>query len=69
MNMIRAWADHDENGIKGNVYPRFTKHKDCATAFRNIFCWMNFPRCDDNGESLVMCKSACENFFTACNVS
>jgi hypothetical protein len=30
---------------------------------------MNFPRCDEDGESLVMCKSACENFFTACNVS
>ena len=27
---------------------------------------MNFPRCDDEGKSLMMCRSACENFFKAC---
>lgn len=39
---------------------------DCMNAFTNFMCWMNFPRCDDGGRSLLMCRSACLNLFKAC---
>lgn len=42
------------------------KHPDCVNAFRNLFCWINFPRCNERGESLIMCRSACENYFISC---
>lgn len=48
--------------------PRFTANPDCENAFRNFMCWLNFPRCDDSGSSLAMCRSTCENFFRACRV-
>lgn len=58
------------NFTAGGVAPaqRFTgaSADDCANAFRNFMCWLNFPRCDDSGASLAMCRSACENFFKAC---
>ena len=39
---------------------------DCVEAFRAYMCYINFPRCDDEGNSLVTCRSACENYFHAC---
>lgn len=39
---------------------------DCEKAFKNYFCWINFPRCDDEDNSLMMCRSACENLFRSC---
>ncbi|DAZ98349.1 TPA: hypothetical protein N0F65_007156 [Lagenidium giganteum] len=56
----------DEWNQPHDVVPRFTENPDCQNAFRNFFCWMNFPRCDAEGRSLLMCRSVCENFFTAC---
>ena len=47
---------------------RFRDNPDCENAFVNYMCWINFPRCDGNGESLVTCRSACENLMKACNV-
>lgn len=35
-------------------------------AYKRYFCWLNFPRCDEFGETLPMCQSTCENFFKAC---
>ncbi len=46
---------------------RFFKNKACQTAFARYMCYMNFPRCDPTGASLLMCRSVCENFFKACN--
>lgn len=51
------------------IIPRFhqsVSSSDCKEAYRRFMCWMNFPRCDDNGNSLIMCRSACENFFKSC---
>lgn len=48
------------------ILPRFTENSDCVNAYRNYFCWINFPRCDAEGRSLLLCRSVCENFFTAC---
>jgi hypothetical protein len=57
---INEWGDPVT--IKKRMY----KHPDCVNAFRNLFCWLNFPRCDENGESMIMCRSSCENYFISC---
>ena len=46
--------------------PRFSDNDDCQDAYRNYLCWINFPRCDDDGNSMAMCRSACENMMIAC---
>jgi hypothetical protein len=45
---------------------RFTKSDDCAKAYRNLMCFLAFPRCDDSGESMNMCRSTCENMMRSC---
>lgn len=59
----------DEWGGDHEIIPRFTDNADCENAFRNYFCWMNFPRCDAEGKSLLLCRSVCENYMTACQLS
>ncbi|KAF4129076.1 hypothetical protein GN958_ATG15896 [Phytophthora infestans] len=61
--------DTDEWGGTKAITPRFTDNPDCENAFRNYFCWLNFPRCDTEGRSLLLCRSVCENFMTACQYS
>ena len=39
---------------------------DCEKAYRRYMCYINFPRCDAEGKSLLMCRSVCENYFRAC---
>eukprot|EP00903_Cladosiphon_okamuranus_P016076 g14840.t1 len=56
----------DEYGNKGSPVPRFTDNKDCQKAFKAYMCYINFPRCDEDGNSLVTCRSACENLMVAC---
>jgi hypothetical protein len=56
----------DENGVRGDIVPRFTDNEDCQNAYRNFACYLNFPRCDAEARSLVLCTSVCENFFRAC---
>jgi hypothetical protein len=42
-------------------------YPNCQDAFINLFCYMNFPRCDpETNESLPLCRSLCENFFITC---
>lgn len=62
-------AEINELGEAGGVAYRFTEHKgrnDCKNAFKNFFCWMNFPRCDEEDHTLMMCRSACENLHKSC---
>ena len=42
--------------------------QDCTNALAAYMCYINFPRCDDetHQDSLMTCRSACENYFTAC---
>ena len=50
------------------IYPNGQPRLDCQLAFKNYFCWINFPRCDVNQDmTLPTCRSACENFFRTCN--
>jgi len=48
------------------IKKRFYRNPDCEDAFKAYMCYINFPRCDDDGNSLIMCRSACENLMTAC---
>lgn len=58
----------NEFGDKGRIKKRFHHNDDCQNAFKNLFCWTNFPRCDPNRDlTYPTCRSACENYFTACN--
>lgn len=62
-------AEINELGESGSPAYRFTDHKgrnDCKNAFKNFFCWMNFPRCDEEDHTLMMCRSACENLHKSC---
>ncbi|GLD92449.1 hypothetical protein PINS_up000982 [Pythium insidiosum] len=59
----------DEWGSKHEIQPRFIENPDCENAFRNYFCWLNFPRCDAEGRSLLLCRSVCENYMKACQMS
>lgn len=40
---------------------------DCERSFRQYMCYLNFPRCDDEDKSLILCRSACENLMRACH--
>lgn len=35
----------------------YFQNKDCQDAYARYTCWINFPRCDDTGESLPVCQS------------
>ena len=41
---------------------------DCEKAYKHYMCYLNFPRCDDEGKSLVLCRSVCENYANACHI-
>lgn len=57
----------NQYGDPGTIIRRFYKNPNCQNAFKNLFCWINFPRCDPARDlSLPTCKSSCENFFKAC---
>lgn len=59
----------NEHGDPVPIRKRFWHHEDCRTAFKNYFCWINFPRCDmKRDESLSTCRSACENYFISCGL-
>eukprot|EP00501_MAST-03F_sp_TOSAG23-6_P001012 GSMAST32.ASY1.ANO1.1052.1 assembled CDS len=58
--------DMNEHGIDGATVIRFHENKDCQNAYKNYICWLNFPRCDSEDRSLIMCRSACENYKRAC---
>jgi hypothetical protein len=54
-------------GTAGKILMHFTNNDACKAAFKNFLCYMNFPRCDATGTSLMLCQSVCENFYKACN--
>eukprot|EP00397_Hematodinium_sp_SG-2012_P047543 GEMP01054122.1.p1 GENE.GEMP01054122.1~~GEMP01054122.1.p1 ORF type:complete len:400 (+),score=87.24 GEMP01054122.1:23-1222(+) len=52
-----------------DVTLHFTQNLACIEAYKNALCWYNFPKCDCNSESLVLCRSVCENYYRACGFS
>mmetsp|Transcript_11041 Transcript_11041/g.33111 ORF Transcript_11041/g.33111 Transcript_11041/m.33111 type:complete len:317 (-) Transcript_11041:812-1762(-) len=54
------------------IQARMTRNQDCQRAFEAYFCYINFPRCYYDITARVyrstqLCRSACKNFFKACN--
>jgi len=69
MPKIDEWS-LDPNYVREpetDVEIRFTDNLDCQRAWHAYFCYINFPRCDAEDKSLMMCRSACENLMVACN--
>lgn len=66
-NVSLRKANRNEYGDVGKIRRRFNKRPDCKNAYKNLFCWINFPRCDKERDlTLPTCRSACENFFKSC---
>lgn len=58
----------DPNGELFAAEEGGTEVTDCEKAFKNYICYMNFPRCDAEKNSLIMCRSVCENYMNACGI-
>jgi len=65
--------DMNEFGIKnGPIVQRFSnrrteqQEKDCFNSYHAFNCHANFPRCNAEGNSLMLCRSVCENYMKAC---
>jgi hypothetical protein len=54
------------DGKAGSILVHFYKNDDCQEAYNKYLCYMNFPRCDDAQNSLLLCDTACQSFFRAC---
>ena len=70
MNVARKVLDVGRAG--GATELRVTKgrlNQDCIDAFKRYMCSINFPRCDENEESLGTCESTCMNLFYTCGFS
>lgn len=59
-------TETNEWGNPGEVVPRFFKQPDCKQAYVKYMCWINFPKCDNDLESVRTCESSCINFFKTC---
>ena len=46
----------------------FSTNADCQDSYKRYICYLNYPRCDDNENSLPLCSSVCENFVAACGL-
>lgn len=46
----------------------FSINADCQDSYKRYVCYLNYPRCDDNEESLPLCSSVCLNFVAACGL-
>ena len=65
----RFWnGDRDDpNGEKFRAKRGGTPRGDCEISYERFMCYYNFPRCDEEDRSLILCRSVCENYFMACN--
>jgi hypothetical protein len=62
------WDYEDPDGIKFSAQDGGTEITDCEKSFRRYMCYLNFPRCDAEKNSLIMCRSVCENYMRACQI-
>lgn len=44
----------------------YMSNPDCVASLRNVLCWHNFPKCDDANQSLPLCRSSCEQYYSNC---
>ena len=59
----------DPDGLKFAQNKGGQDLSNCEYAYKRYMCYMNFPRCDDEGKSLILCRSVCENYANACGIS
>eukprot|EP01138_Halocafeteria_seosinensis_P009213 gb/GECG01009415.1/.p1 GENE.gb/GECG01009415.1/~~gb/GECG01009415.1/.p1 ORF type:complete len:206 (+),score=7.12 gb/GECG01009415.1/:1-618(+) len=59
----------NEHGHDVEIKKRFDGNSDCQNSYKNYMCYLNFPRCDQEGRSLILCRTVCENYFKSCKVS
>lgn len=66
---IKFWNGdpEDPNGTKFAADDGGTDLTDCERAYHNYLCYINFPRCDAEENSLILCRSVCENYMNACH--
>lgn len=63
---VNEWGEFSKDH-QDKIVPRFYANRECKKAYMKYACWINFPRCEEpNMESLMVCKTACENFFHSC---
>jgi hypothetical protein len=58
-------GEEDGSPIENRFFDQQGKD-DCIKQFKRLFCYMNFPRCDNEDRSLLLCRSVCENLHIAC---
>lgn len=58
----------DPDGIKFVARDGGSEITDCEKSFRRYMCYLNFPRCDAEKNSLILCRSVCENYMRACSI-
>lgn len=57
----------NEYGENIVIRQRFNRNPPCRKAFKMLWCWLNFPRCNMVRDiTLGTCVSACENYFISC---
>ena len=56
----------DPRGVKFTAKKGGSPLTDCEASFKQFMCYINFPRCDTEGRSLILCRSVCENYMNAC---
>ena len=57
---------NDPRGVKFRAKGGGSPITDCESSFIRFQCYLNFPRCDSEGLSLILCRSVCENYMNAC---
>ena len=62
------WDYEDPYGLKFAAEDGGTEITDCEKSFKRYICYLNFPRCDAEKNSLIMCRSVCENYMRACQI-
>ena len=67
----RFWNGNyrDPNGERFAANGNGAPLSDCELAYKHYMCYLNFPRCDSENKSLVLCRSVCENYVRACHIS
>jgi hypothetical protein len=66
----RFWNGNydDPDGLKFFENKGGQDLSNCEYAYKRYMCYLNFPRCDDEGKSLILCRSVCENYANACGI-
>ncbi len=54
-NSIKSRIEFETKQGSSNYH--YFRNKDCQDAYARYTCWMNFPRCGDDSESLPLCQS------------